>query len=68
MSSDYNDLGEHGRDRDRAGRRECDLPPTRPEAPRQTGPSPADLDAAFGIGQRPTSAAEERRVRDTWRR
>lgn len=70
MPYDYDDLGEYGRARDRVARKECDLPTTGPEAPRRSGPSPADLDEAFGTYRPTPSAAEQRRIgRDsTWRR
>jgi hypothetical protein len=54
------------RDCDQAIRHEPDLPLEGAESPPNSGPTPQDLDRAFGIGQRPTSAAQERRVRDTW--
>lgn len=60
-------VSQYARDRDRGRRIEPDLPATGPEAPRHTGPMPADLDALFGIGQRTTTAAAERRIRDTER-
>ena len=56
------------RDKDRACRYEPGLPPTGPQAPRQSGPSVSDLERTFGVGQRPTSAADKARVRDTWRK
>lgn len=64
MSSDHDYIGEYGRECDRAKRVEADLPPA--GQPSRPGPTvtPADLDAAFGIGQRPTTAAAERRQRD----
>jgi hypothetical protein len=52
--------------RDRACRHEADLPPTGPTPARTTGPMPVDLDRTFGIGQPHRSAAETRRVRETW--
>jgi hypothetical protein len=55
----------YGRDRYRACRH-ADLPLTGPTPPRTTGPMPEDLDRAFGIGQPHRSAAETRRVRETW--
>jgi hypothetical protein len=56
----------YGRDRDRACRHEAELPPTGPPPARSTGPMPEDLDRTFGIDQPQASAAETRRVRDTW--
>jgi hypothetical protein len=55
-------------DCDQAIRHEPDLPPPGREAPRNSGPTPQDLDRAFGIGRRPTSAAQERRGprSETW--
>ena len=45
-----------------------ELPPSGPEAPRTTGPTPQDLDRASGVGDRTRPAAQQRRVHETWYR
>lgn len=62
--SDYDSLGNAGRDRDRSRRQEAELPPDGGQAPRHPSPTPADLDRF--AGQPTPSAASVRRRRDTY--